>query len=135
MPGTWRSAALPPLVLNSTEARHDFINRIRTVPAGAKYGMMDDRGHTMDTMKVIELGAGKYAAVYHWGRPTTVILAQSIDLLNWAWKVDLDSATSMPFSAASMPYLAKEGDGGFVLADEFNDSPNTSQVKFLQASS
>jgi hypothetical protein len=85
------------------------------VPAAVhRYGVTDDRGVAMDTLKVIGDPAGGYLAVYH-SRPRrgsfTVHLARSSDLLSWRHHADLDPD-------ASQPTIAALADGGFLVAVE-----------------
>ncbi|GAA1039697.1 hypothetical protein GCM10009557_59060 [Virgisporangium ochraceum] len=74
------------------------------VTAGVyRYGVRDDRGVAMDTLKVIGDPAGGYLAVYH-SRPRrdafTVHLARSDDLITWRHHADLDHDASQPTIAA-----------------------------------
>lgn len=85
------------------------------VPAATfRYGVADDRGVSMDTLKVIEDPAGGYFAVYH-SRPRrdafTVHLAFSRDLMAWHHRADLDHD-------ASQPTITQLADGGFLVAVE-----------------
>lgn len=79
-----------------------------------RYGVTDDRGVPMDTLKVIGDPAGGYLAVYH-SRPRrgsfTVHLALSQDLMSWHRHADLDHD-------ASQPTIAALADGGFLVAVE-----------------
>jgi hypothetical protein len=44
-----------------------------TNSAGYRYGVTDDRRHTMDTAKIIQLAeTGQFAAVYHWWKVAVV---------------------------------------------------------------
>ncbi|GAA0906692.1 hypothetical protein Vau01_071010 [Virgisporangium aurantiacum] len=85
------------------------------VPAATyRYGVVDDRGVSMDTLKVVEDPAGGYFAVYH-SRPRknafTVHLAHSRDLMTWHHRADLDHD-------ASQPMITPLADGGFLVAVE-----------------
>ena len=92
-----------------------------TDAAGAtavRYGLRDDRGVSMDTVKVAEhtnQAGGSYLSVYHSrsgrGRPFRVYLATSSDLLTWRQRVVLDRD-------ASQPMLTALAGGGFLLAVE-----------------
>jgi hypothetical protein len=78
-----------------------------------RYGAKDDRGTSLDTLKVVPDGHGGYFGVYH-GRELGVFvvkLAHSTDLLEWTHVIDLDVH-------ASQPTLKRTAGGGFVLADE-----------------
>lgn len=79
-----------------------------------RYGVADDRGVSMDTLKVIGDPAGGYLAVYH-SRPRrgsfTVHLARSSDLMGWHHHADLDHD-------GSQPTIAALDDGGFLVAVE-----------------
>ena len=89
-----------------------------TDAAGAtavRYGLHDDRGVSMDTVKVAEHPGGGYLAVYHSrsgrGRAFRVYLATSSDLLTWRQRAVLDRD-------ASQPMLTALAGGGFLLAVE-----------------
>jgi hypothetical protein len=78
-----------------------------------RFGVRDDRGHSMDTLKVIESPAGGYLGVYHCatGDGFEVHLATSADLLTWQHQVLVETT-------ASQPTIAAVPDGGFLLAME-----------------
>lgn len=81
-----------------------------------RYGAADDRGHTLDTIKIIQVEeTGTFAAVYHSWREDPGIfevhLATSTDLLTWTWQVTLTSEASQPTIRAAQ-------DGGYVTAWE-----------------
>jgi hypothetical protein len=80
---------------------------------GAVYGVRDDAGRAMDTVKVIEDGAGGYLGVYHTGTGDgfDVHLAASTDLVTWRHRVLLDAQASQP-TIAALP------GGGFLTAVE-----------------
>lgn len=86
-------------------------------PVGAatayRYGTRDDRGHSMDTLKVVPAGDGTYLGVYHslTGGVFTTMLATSRDLVTWAHAADLEAN-------ASQPTIARLPDGAFVVAFE-----------------
>jgi hypothetical protein len=81
--------------------------------ARAVYGLRDDRGLAMDTVKVIGDGAGGYLGIYHTGtgHGFDVHLAGSVDLLTWRHRVRLDTQ-------ASQPTIAAVPGGGFITAVE-----------------
>lgn len=81
-----------------------------------RYGVTDDLGHSLDTVKIIAAPeAGGFVGVYHTWREDPgvfdVHLATSTDLLTWTWQVRL--ATE-----ASQPTIKAASDGGFVTAWE-----------------
>ena len=88
---------------------------IENVPEATarRYAAHDDRGHSMDTLKIISSPSGGYLGVYHSGPQGSfrVYLAESRDLLHWVYKAQLDSG-------ASQPTIAALSDSGFLLADE-----------------
>lgn len=92
---------------------------IEDVPGAAayRYNAVDDAGHTMDTAKIIADPAGGYLAVYHTytGSYFEVHLATSTDLLNWTYQQTYNPRTHQP-------YLAALTDGGFLLANETDNS-------------
>ena len=87
-----------------------------TQATASRYGVMDDRGNVMDTVKIIAVPeAGGFAGVYHTYRDDTgafsVHLATLSDLMNWTWRVELASE-------ASQPTIKPALDGGYVVAWE-----------------
>jgi len=80
--------------------------------ATAKFGLHDDLGCPMATLKLVDTEDG-YLGVYHCllGERYTVRLARSTDLTHWAFQAELDSH-------ASQPTLARLPDRSFVLAVE-----------------
>ncbi len=85
---------------------------------GKRYGLHDDAGHTMDTVKVIQDNTGGYLAVSHFMASDghfRVNLATSSDLLTWHWVRELAGSNTGP---ASQPTIAQASNGGFVLAWE-----------------
>ena len=87
----------------------------------ARFGIRDDGGRGMDTLKVIEIPeASLFAAVYHtWEESDAtfrVNLASSPDLLTWTWRTELGRM-------ASQPTIARSVDGGFVVAWEQEPDP------------
>lgn len=98
------------------DARHALLTLVGDVTQanGHRYSVRDDRGHEMDTAKIIESGPDQFVAVYHWWteqRGFTVSLATSDDLLDWTWRADLGVR-------ASMPTIRVASDGGYVVAWE-----------------
>jgi hypothetical protein len=85
--------------------------------ATARYGARDDRGTSLDTLKVIDAPGGGYLGVYHSayrgpaGRGFAVYLATSTDLLRWTRRAELDDA-------ASQPTITALSTGGFLVAVE-----------------
>jgi hypothetical protein len=93
----------------------NLLDLLTDVPAATcRYGVKDDRGVSMDTLKVVEDPAGGYFAVYH-SRPKrnafTVHLAHSRDLMTWHHRADLDHD-------ASQPMIEPLAAGGFLVAVE-----------------
>ncbi|MFK4088328.1 hypothetical protein ACI2LF_29715 [Kribbella sp. NPDC020789] len=85
---------------------------------GKRYGVKDDAGHVMDTVKVIQDTTGGYLAVSHHlagDGHFRVNLATSTDLLNWHWVRELAGSNTGP---ASQPTIVQASNGGFVLAWE-----------------
>ena len=87
----------------------------------ARFGITDDRGGGMDTLKVIEIPeASLFAAVYHtWEESDATFrtnVASSPDLLTWTWRGELGRM-------ASQPTIARSVDGGFVVAWEQEPDP------------
>jgi hypothetical protein len=78
-----------------------------------RYGARDDRGISLDTLKIVRSSQGGYLGVYHAQQQGvfTVMLARSADLLSWVHVADLDVH-------ASQPTIATTSDGGYLLADE-----------------
>jgi hypothetical protein len=80
-----------------------------------RYGVSDDLGHSMDTVKIIEVPGGDFAGVFAtWREDASVFdihLATSTDLINWTWRTRLGSEASQPTIRAS-------SDGGYVVAWE-----------------
>jgi hypothetical protein len=97
-----------------TAGAEELIGLIADVPAATScYGIRDDLGRTMDTLKVIENPAGGYLAVYHVGTGGgyfEVHLATSSDLMSWTHRALLDES--------SQPTITSTPDGGFLLAVE-----------------
>jgi hypothetical protein len=98
------------------DARAELLGYVGDIPGadGYRYNATDDRGHVMDTVKVIQIDPDEFAAVYHWWSDDSgfvVSLATSTNLLDWTWRVDLAAY-------ASQPYIAEASDGGWVVAWE-----------------
>lgn len=91
----------------------ELIELLCDVPrATAVYRIRDDRGRTMDTLKVIADPDGGYLAVYHVGVGRGIFevhVATSPDLQQWTWRARLDGF-------ASQPYITAMPDGGFLVA-------------------
>jgi hypothetical protein len=91
-----------------------LVDKLTKVPRAsrARYFVHDDRGHTMDCLKVVQNGRHGYLGVYHAydGSRYHTHLARSNDLLHWSHIVRL--ATN-----AHQPTLADDGDA-WVLAFE-----------------
>jgi PA14 domain len=83
-----------------------------TTATGYRYGVRDDVGNRMDTLKVIDSPAGGYLGVYHTG--DEVKLATSGDLLTWTFRRTLDPQATQP-TIVALPT------GGFLTAVEYNN--------------
>ncbi|MFF5172593.1 hypothetical protein ACFY3U_08170 [Micromonospora sp. NPDC000089] len=108
-------------------ATHELIAFLEDVPATtARYDIRDDRGRSMDTIKVIGNPAGGYLAVYHVGVGDglfEVAVATSDDLLTWAWRATLDRPASQP-TVTALP------DGGFLLVVEAGGGGEPAWLRF-----
>lgn len=87
----------------------------------SRFGITDDRGRWMDTLKVIEIPeAPTFGAVYHtWDEGDQTFrtnVASSPDLLTWTWRAELGRM-------ASQPTIARNVDGGYVVAWEQEPDP------------
>jgi hypothetical protein len=78
-----------------------------------RYNARDDKGTSLDTLKVLRAPKGGYLGVYHGQREGVFVvqLVRSTNLVTWVHVADLDVH-------ASQPTLAATPDGGFLLADE-----------------
>jgi hypothetical protein len=91
------------------------------------YHVQDDRGRTMDTLKVIADPAGGYLAVYHCGVGHGVYevnVATSHDLAHWTWRARLDDF-------ASQPHVVALPDGGFLVAVEAGGAGTPPSLRLL----
>jgi hypothetical protein len=87
-----------------------------TRATASRYGVKDDRGNVMDTVKIIPVPeAGGFAGVYNSYRDDSgafyVHLATSHDLMNWTWRTEIAAE-------ASQSAIQAATDGGYVLAWE-----------------
>ncbi len=98
-------AVAPPIATATSisEARAELLRYVGDVTrsTGYRYDAHDDRGHSMDGAKIIQVTeTGELAAVYHWfsGVPDrfNVSLATSTNLLDWTWRRDLTQGASQP---------------------------------------
>jgi hypothetical protein len=80
-----------------------------------RYATRDDRGRSMDTLKIIPRPGGGYLGVYHSGPHGAyrVYLAESRDLLHWTSRAVLDDDASQP----ALAELSGSG-SGYLLAEE-----------------
>ena len=110
----------------------ELIELLCDVPrATACYGVRDDRGRTMDTLKVIADPAGGYLAVYHCGVGRGVYevhAATSPDLARWTWRARLERF-------ASQPYVTALPDGGFLVAVEAGGAGTAPWLRLLDFAS
>jgi hypothetical protein len=65
---------------------------------GHRYGVRDDRGSTLDCLKIVESPTGGYLGISHAMRDGafTLQLSHSQDLLRWKHLIDLDRNASQP---------------------------------------
>jgi len=105
----------------------ELIGLIADVPAATScYGIRDDLGRTMDTLKVIESPGGGYLAVYHIGTGHggfAVHLATSSDLMSWTHRALLDEP-------ASQPTIASTPEGGFLVVVEAGGGGRPAWLRF-----
>jgi hypothetical protein len=104
----------------------ELLALLADVPAArSSYGVRDDRGQGMDTLKVIGNPAGGYLAVYHCGTANrfAVHLATSPDLLTWTHRAMLDAR-------ASQPTIAAVPGGGFLVAVEAGGGGRPGWLRF-----
>jgi hypothetical protein len=101
------------LVAASPASAGSLAKKLSNVPVHrARYFVHDDRGHSMDCLKVVQNGRRRYFGVYHSlaGSTYHTYLARSSDLLHWRYIVTLGIN-------AHQPTLARDGKG-WVLAYE-----------------
>ena len=89
-----------------------LVEQVREATA-YRYGARDDRGYSMDTLKVVPADSGTYLGVYHSlvAGTFTTMLATSRDLVTWTHARDLEAN-------ASQPTIARLPGGAFVVAFE-----------------
>lgn len=94
-----------------------------TKAAAHRYAARDDRGRTLDCLKIFELGPGDYLGIYHAMEKGVFRLhaAHSTNLLDWQHRVELDAH-------ASQGALWREKSGGFYLAYE-HDVPKAVNIR------
>lgn len=122
-PGTLVIAALLFAIALAASAaastKSDFLDAAQDVTQATafKYRAKDDRGGSMDGVKVLADPTGGYLAVYHTSRAgmLNAKLATSTNLLDWTWRRDLAGPRT------AMPALAFTPGGGFVLVCEKGD--------------
>lgn len=85
-----------------------------------RYDAKDNQGNGLDTIKVIKITSGQYVGVYHTlvGGNFVVKVAESIDLINWQFKKDLEAG-------ASNPELYQTPQGDFLVAYEKKSGPDS----------
>ncbi len=95
------------------------------------YGVQDERGETLDAIKIIENPEGGYLGVYHdYTTQFNVCLASSTDLINWDYQVTLETTASQPtiaYHPATGGFLVVYEDslsGGSCLEFKYYDSLN-----------
>jgi len=98
---------------------------LSNVPAAAahRYGARDDKGRSLDCLKVFQVGKAAYMAVYHCYEKKRfgLHLARSRDLLRWEHVTTLDAH-------ASQGTVQRTRDGAFLLAYE-KDAPNSCWIR------
>ena len=102
----------------SDDARHHLVSLIGNVRQadGRRYSAHDDRGHSMDCVKIIKRTDNEdFIGVYHTYVNNTprVNLALSTDLLNWTWLRELAYLGSQPSIA-----VPSDQPQGYILAWE-----------------
>jgi len=102
----------------SDDARHKLVALIANVHQadGRQYHSRDDRGNTMDCVKIIKRNnSEEFIGVYHTfiNDVPRVNLAVSNDLMNWTWIKELDYSGSQPTIAVPSDYPE-----GFIVAWE-----------------
>ena len=114
------------------EARSELRGYIEdiTQATASRYGVVDDRGHVMDAVKIIAIPeSGGFVGLYHSFREDTgtfaVHLATSEDLMNWTWRRQLGDN-------ASMPTIKPASDGGYVVAWE-QEPPNHVRLLYYRS--
>jgi len=114
------------------EARSELRGNIEDVTqaTASRYGVVDDRGHEMDTVKIIAVPeSGGFVGLYHSFRQDSgtyaVHLATSRDLLYWTWQGELAED-------ASMPTIKPASDGGYVVAWE-QEPPNHVRLTYYRS--
>ena len=99
----------------STDSQAEFESLVQNVPAATayRYGAKDDRGASLDALKIINNPDGGYVGVYHFnvGGVFYVRVATSTDLLTW-------KARTVLASHASQPAVDRLEDGSFLVAYE-----------------
>jgi hypothetical protein len=106
----------------------ELLDLLTGVPAGtSRYGLRDDRGQAMDTVKVVADPAGGYLGVYHVGTGDgfDVHVATSVDLLAWTHRARLDTR-------ASQPTIAAVPGGGFLVVLEAGGHGRPASLRFLR---
>ena len=110
----------------SAPARDALLEALGSVPEsdGFRYDAKDDRGYGLDTLKIIQIGKGRYLGVYHAlvGGRFTVMVATSRNLLEWRHRTFLAGN-------ASQPTIARIGRRGFLVAYE-QSGPTGSGLRF-----
>src|SRR5438093_7203219 len=114
------------------EARAELRGYIEDVTqaTASRFGVVDDRGHEMDTVKIIPVPeSGGFVGLYHSYRVETgtfaVHLATAGDLMNWTWRRQLGDN-------ASMPTITPASDGGYVVAWE-QEPPNHIRLMYYRS--
>ena len=111
----------------SGAARSQLVSLLDNVrgATGHSYQTRDSTGDTVDTMKIIQVGASRYVGVYHVNEDGffSVRAAMSSDLVHWQFVSVLEPN-------ASQPTIAELSDGNFLVAYEKRDGRHTSHLEF-----
>ena len=116
------AAAEPPSPAQSIDQLAALLSDV-TKATAHRYAARDDRGRTLDCLKIFELAPGDYLGIYHTMEKRVFRLhaAQSTNLLDWYHRVELDAH-------ASQGALWREKAGGFYLAYE-HDVPKAVNIR------
>ena len=102
-----RESEHPPQLVVETKPQRDGVAETQGVvgwlgdvaaATASRFAVQDDRGHSMDSLKIAQDPAGDYLGVYHTsvrGRFVTMV-ASSRDLLRWTYRATLDVHAAQP---------------------------------------
>lgn len=95
---------------------------------GSTYATKDDRGHSLDTLKVIAGPSSLYLGIYHFTDANgvfTTAISTSTDLERWTYEATVAAH-------ASQPALAALSDGGYAVAVEADEQQQNKRSRFLR---